>query len=60
MWFTSTNIKNSFRAKHPRKVHVWAGISVHGPTQICIIVGVMDAVLYTKKHILNSIHSTYD
>jgi len=35
-----------FRAKHPVKVHVWAGISLRGPTKICIFDGVMDAVLY--------------
>lgn len=27
-------------------MHVWAGISVRGPTKICIFDGVMDSVLY--------------
>ena len=34
------------RPKHPLKVHVWAGISMRGPTKICIFDGIMDAVLY--------------
>ena len=34
------------RAKHPVKVHVWAGISHRGRTGICIFDGIMDAVLY--------------
>ena len=36
------------RAKHPVKVHVWAGISCKGPTQICIFEGIMDANLYLE------------
>ncbi len=28
------------RAKHPTKVHVWAGISKKGPTSICIFEGI--------------------
>ena len=36
------------RAKHPVKVHVWAGIGWHGPTEICIFEGKMDATLYTQ------------
>ena len=36
------------RPKHPVKVHVWAGISLRGPTKICIFEGNMDAVLYVK------------
>ena len=35
-----------FRAKHPVKVHVWAGISMRGRTGICIFDGIMDADLY--------------
>ena len=31
------------RPKHPVKVHVWAGISCHGPTGVCIFDGIMDA-----------------
>lgn len=36
-----------YRAKHPVKVHVWAGISKAGPTEICIFDGTMEATLYT-------------
>ena len=36
------------RPKHPVKVHVWAGISIEGPTKICIFDGTMDAILYVK------------
>lgn len=36
------------RPKHPIKVHVWAGISYRGATQVCIFEGVMDANLYTN------------
>ena len=36
------------RAKHPVKVHVWAGISKRGRTGICIFEGIMDAPLYIK------------
>ena len=34
------------RPKHPVKVHVWAGISKHGPTPVCIFEGIMDAPLF--------------
>ena len=34
------------RPKHPTKVHVWAGISLRGPTKICIFDGIMDAPLF--------------
>ena len=34
------------RAKHPVKVHVWAGISKKGPTPVCIFEGIMNAPLY--------------
>ena len=37
-----------YRAKHPVKVHVWAGISKRGKTGICIFEGIMDATLYTE------------
>ncbi len=36
------------RAKHPVKVHVWAGIGWHGATDICIFDGIMNAELYTQ------------
>ena len=38
------------RPKHPIKVHVWAGISMEGATDICIFTGIMNADFYT--HIL--------
>ena len=40
--------RNKPRPKHPAKVHVWAGISVRGPTPICIFEGTMDADLYIE------------
>lgn len=39
---------NLFRAKHPVKVHVWAGISARGSTGICIFSGIMKAPLYVE------------
>ena len=36
------------RAKHPTKVHVWAGISKMGPTPVVIFEGIMDATLYIQ------------
>ncbi len=35
-------------AKHPTKVHVWAGISKKGRTPVIIFNGIMDATLYVK------------
>ena len=35
------------RPKHPVKVHVWAGISKKGATQVCIFEGKMD---HSKSH----------
>ena len=40
--------KRKPKPKHPLKVHVWAGISKHGPTKICIFDGIMDAELYCE------------
>ena len=37
-----------FRPKHPPKVHVWAGISLKGPTKICIFHGNMDGPRFTE------------
>ena len=34
------------RAKHPVKVHIWAGISKQGRTAICIFTGIMNTPLY--------------
>ncbi len=36
------------RAKHPVKVHVWAGISTKGSTGICIFSGILKAPLYVQ------------
>ena len=36
------------RPKHPVKVHVWAGISKQGATEVCIFEGIMDAPLYCE------------
>lgn len=36
------------RPKHPTKVHVWAGISKKGRTEICIFDGIMDRTLYIE------------
>lgn len=41
-----SNIHRKPRPKHPLKVHVWAGISKRGKTQVCIFKGTMDANLY--------------
>jgi len=38
--------KRKPRPKHPLKLHVWAGISRHGATKICISEGIMEASLY--------------
>ena len=38
--------KRKPKPKHPLKVHVWAGISRHGATEICIFDGIMDADLF--------------
>ena len=35
-------------AKHTVKVHVWAGISMHGATKICIFDQIMDAPFYVN------------
>lgn len=36
------------RPKHPIKVHVWAGISMQGATEICIFTGMMNAEFYVQ------------
>ena len=44
--------------KHPVKVHVWAGISKQGRSQICIFEGIMDRYLYVdilKETLLPSV-----
>jgi hypothetical protein len=44
----------SFRPKHPLKVHVWGGISLRGPTGLCVFEGKMDAEMYLYVGILKS------
>ena len=39
------------RAKHPVKVHVWAGISLSGSTGICVFSGIMKAPLYVQLYV---------
>ena len=45
-WKVDEPTKRKPKPKHPRKVHVWAGISRHGTTKIWIFDGIMDADLY--------------
>lgn len=40
--------KNKPRPKHSVKVHVWAGISIRGPTAVCIFEGRMNAILFIQ------------
>lgn len=51
------------RAKHLYKVHVWAGISKRGATNVLIFIGNMDAQFYTKhilrRTLLPFIHSKF-
>ena len=37
-----------YRPKHPVKIHVWAGISMRGPTRLMLFDGIMDAELYVR------------
>lgn len=37
------------RAKHPFKVHIWAGISKRGLTRVLIFSGNMDATFYVNE-----------
>ena len=37
------------KAKHPTKVHVWAGISSEGATPVHIFKGIMDSQYYVEK-----------
>lgn len=43
------NRKLKPKAKHPLKVHVWAGISTAGATPILIFRGIMDSEFYVKE-----------
>ena len=50
------------RAKHPVKVHVWAGISLRGSTGICIFSGIMKAPLYIQiieRSLLSFLHDAF-
>ena len=42
-------------AKHPFKVHVWAGISTKGATPILMFSGIMDRFFYVREILKNSI-----
>ena len=44
--FLHYNLTLHIRANHPVKVHVWAGISRQGRTEICIFEGIMDRFLF--------------
>ena len=47
--------KRKPKPKHPLKLHVWAGISRHGGTKICIFEGIMATDLYIdilRTHLL--------
>ena len=37
-----------FSPKHPVKIHVWAGISMNGQTDLVMFDGIMDAELYVR------------
>ena len=43
------------RAKHPYKVHIWAGISKKGGTQVLTLVGNMDAKFYVEEILANTL-----
>ena len=39
--------KLKMKARHPIKVHNWAGISMRGATRVVIFTGIMNATKYT-------------
>ena len=39
---------NYYRPKHPVKIHVWAGISMNGRTDLVMFDEIMDAILYVR------------
>ncbi|KAJ8049556.1 Transposable element Tcb1 transposase [Holothuria leucospilota] len=43
------------KAKHPTKVHVWAGISSEGATPIQIFRGIMDSQYYVEEILQNTL-----
>jgi len=42
-------------AKHPFKVHVWAGISTKGATPVLIFGGIMDQHFYVEEILRNTL-----
>ena len=40
--------KNKLRPKYPLKVHIWAGISIRGPTAVCIFEGRLNVPLFVQ------------
>lgn len=42
-------------AKHPFKVHVWAGISTKGSTPVLIFSGIMDRYFYVEEILRNTL-----
>ncbi|XP_028407173.1 uncharacterized protein LOC114529560 [Dendronephthya gigantea] len=53
--------KRKGKPKHPLKVHVWAGISYRGATNVCIFTGYMESIGYqtiSKRNLLPFIAST--
>ena len=51
----SKDVPTIEKLKHPLKVHVWGGISRHGPTQVRVFVGNMDAKFYTEEILQNTL-----
>ena len=51
----SKDVPSIEKLKHPLKVHVWGGISRHGPTQIRVFIGNMDAKFYTEEILQNTL-----
>ena len=43
------------KPKHPVKVHVWAGISKRGPTELMVFEGIMDAQFYVSEILSNGL-----
>ena len=62
MWGSYRLLLYFYRAKHPTKVHVWAGISWRGKTSIVLFTGLMDAKGYVsilRQGLLSSIRTVY-
>ena len=52
------NMNFQFRTKHPVKVHIWAGLSMCGLTEICIFEGIIKAPLLHSRTLLPFIQDT--